>query len=474
MSFKEKYLPLIKKYNFLKLEYIFLITFMLFGMAFITTTPPGQNPDEAPHVFRIWQFSEGNLLSDINPTTEEVGGMIPDGVMDVFRVAGSVPDNSFDTSYKFNNIDYERLRNNEINSEEAFQKFPGSALYSPTAYSTLIPTVWLGNLLNLPFIYTLYLMRIVSLITLAILLFLSIRIIPFGKWAIFTVSLLPSTVAQGAAITADGAIIGIGILLLSYTLKIALSDTKPSLLNSIFIFIMISFIAMAKTTYAPLALLVLLIPAFNKKARDRKSISVILLPVIFAATLSIAWLKLTSYVGHNGGPNTNDTLQIEYLLSSPFNFVPIMYETFFTTKTFSLTGLFGNFGWKTAPLPDIILILLTASVVLATLINSGRDKSLNKYNIETLRLYRLILLATFSVIIFGISLSLYIYFAPLGNDTITGIQGRYFIPLLPLILLAFYGNRVRDQRAVKIFIATVLLASLFVAIYTAYSRYYIH
>ena len=70
---------------------------------------------------------------------------------------------------------------------------------------------------------------------------------------------------------------------------------------------------------------------------------------------------------------------------------------------------------------------------------------------------------------------LYLSWDPVGYGTITGVQGRYFIPIAPLFFLVFQRGfrHTSVQRWKNKVFAAYAIASLSCSVYMLISRYYI-
>jgi uncharacterized membrane protein len=70
----------------------------------------------------------------------------------------------------------------------------------------------------------------------------------------------------------------------------------------------------------------------------------------------------------------------------------------------------------------------------------------------------------------GILLSQYMVWSVVCGDTIEGVQGRYFLPVMPLLLLAigFPASRLRLDARVFVAIAALCNAVAFVAMIRRY------
>jgi uncharacterized membrane protein len=68
---------------------------------------------------------------------------------------------------------------------------------------------------------------------------------------------------------------------------------------------------------------------------------------------------------------------------------------------------------------------------------------------------------------------MYVYNTPVGYPIVLGVQGRYFIPVLSLLLIAFYNHRIRlDLRWLRPVVFGLTFVSLGSTLLALISRYY--
>ena len=80
---------------------------------------------------------------------------------------------------------------------------------------------------------------------------------------------------------------------------------------------------------------------------------------------------------------------------------------------------------------------------------------------------KFVIFITFLIIFGLIFTSLYVQWTTIGSESILGVQGRYFIPILPLLMLLI-GNDIKiksgynDKSVLKAFAITGLLINIIV------------
>lgn len=455
-------------------ENIFLLIFIPVGLVFLFTTPLGQNPDEPDHAYRTWQLSTGNIISDpIKPTGKSrFGGMAPKSIESTFVDAHITE--SLNGNFIWNNVHYsEQSRQSLTDSSLTYRIFSGAAIYSPVAYIPGIIAFWIGSLLHLPTFIVLYLVRIFCLAAIASLIYLAIRITPKWKWLFFASALTPSVVAAGGAISADAMVLGSAFLFIAYVLRLAFQDKQLSVAQYILLFTVLALVVLSKTPYSVLCILMLLIPVFNKHMRIRSTLLKLGLTVMTAAILGYIWMKTTQHISWPEGlrQGNEPVINRSVIISQPLSFLIIMINSIMYSGVISLTGLIGHFGWLTAPMSDVAIIPAVFALILAAFVGDKKD-TLPKQR-RAFLWWNSTILCTIAFLILAIAASLYIYWADTRGAVVTGIQGRYFIPLLPLTLLLVAPlGQLKEQRKLKRVIIGLVLVSLLFAFVTMYARYY--
>jgi uncharacterized membrane protein len=463
--------------KFWKIENVFAVIFLFGAVAFAIITPPGQNPDESAHFERVWQLGNFNLFAESSVSGGEkmFGGEQPANISRFF--SDNDITSKFDPNHKFNKVNTDETHSLQFNSQTEFQDFRGAGTYSPIAYISMIPGVWIGKLFHLPIFSLFFLLRLLSIVTVLVLFYFAIRIAPIAKWGIFCVGLIPSVLAQSAAISADGITMGATIFFISYVLYIALCKNQLSWKQYLIIGILIFTIGLSKIAYLPLATLLLLIPLLNTKARGWRTILLLLGTLVVCIVPSLIWMGAVSYIDSYYSTTVNVAVQKDFILHNPLSYLHILYINFFTEQNAGMTpvvwlGMFGNFGYLTAPLPTFAVFLLIISLTCSIFLTSRRELKW-KLGIRTLSIYRAIIVATLIVCVIAIATALYLYWSPAKGIIIMGLQGRYFIPLLPLLSLFFYGNTLKKQLPIKTGLPAVYMLVTVVALMAAYHRYYL-
>jgi uncharacterized membrane protein len=456
-----------------KAEYFFAAAALVFGLSVLFLTPPFQAPDEISHFYRAYQISEGHFV----PVKEKhrVGGYVPESLTKItFPFLGICQNMNIKTSA-------EKVREclkiplNE--KERTFVDLSSIGLYSPVSYLPQSFSIFFLRNLNLTPLSIFYGARIFTLLFWIICIFFAIRSMPFYKWALAFLALLPMSVFINMSLSADVAANCFSFLLLSCLLKTAYSRDDIKTKDLIFIAVLGVLLASVKVVYSPVMLLFLLIPQRKFKSRKKYFFYFIMLVVIAAGTiifwsfsirgLYIPYDKYNEQFrdGTNILPGVNMYEQIDYILGHGTYIFNVFLHSLLASFSMYSQGYIGTFGWLDTWLP-VWFIWLTYSVLLLVLLVDGRKE------IKIRMVDRLIIFTVFLIIFFLIILSQSLTWEKVGSDVVSAIQGRYLIPAAPLLFLVFYNSRFRLQKIAVPIIILFSLFSLSFTVKTIHKRYF--
>lgn len=461
------------------MERVFLYIFLFFGLLFMAIIPLGWNTDEPNHTYRIYQLSSGNLLSEktIDPQTgfKAYGGEVPTELLKLYRGTGSLePGAVGDPSKKIDKQLY--VHNPELlqyadNGKRQQINFSGAALYSPVTYAIYLPFFWLGNLLSVPFFWIIMLCRLVGLTLTGLAFFFAIKHIPVGKWIFFAIGLLPTVLVQATTVGADAPQLGLTVLFVAFVTKLFFEAKKPRPFHYFVLGVLGVSLVLVKFVYAPILLLLLALLLIKNQYKNWKMVILMLLIIVASVIPGLIWTQLVSYIDINSNPQANFSAQKAFIISQPFTYVMTLYSTFFTNGHTALINIFGSFIWDSVVLPAFYAYVACAAVISSLFVKSRRELRALPRRMEY-NLWRALLVVSTLTTVILIATALYIYSTTYRQSSIVGIQSRYFIPLLPLILLVFYGNAVRNQRILKASIVLMCCIALMGAVLAIYFRLY--
>lgn len=447
---------------------------IVFGLFFVFVTPPFFNADEANHFFRVYQLSQGDLRSEPMPGTL-VGGKVPKSFDSTIEIASS---GRLTTQpllrYHLGKI-LTQMRHIPLNrSVQVNETFPDTALYTPVVYAPQLVAVKVVSVLNKPPVYMLYLGRVFGLIAAVALFAFAIRKMPFGKWAMVAIGLLPMSVDVFSSFGADAMTIAYTAFLVAMVANFVYHKRLIGKnLDSLLLLAAAVCLAMSKTTYVVLLPLLFALPFASREASQKRNVLRVGAFFLFAALLAALWQHAMRYVTTIAlDPTVVPKAQFHYIEHNLWLFIhqPLADALLSTDANGVIISMFGQFAWLTSPLPYLIVIL-EILVLVFTCSATIQGEIKKSFNLQPLRR---ISAGTASLGILATAVALYTYWTPVGARVIYGLQGRYFIPMLVVLVPATKAKRFIVQRKTAFAWATYgSLVSLITTALVLYARFYI-
>lgn len=454
-------------------EKVFLFFGIIWGIIMVFLTPPLEVPDEQAHFFRAYQISECTLFPESDSIT--LGGYLPASLNDFHDIWAKVV---VEEKGKAKVEDFRQALNIQLNhSHEKFINFPNTALYSPIPHLPQAFGILIGRLINLPVILIFYLARLFNLAAFLILLYHAIKITPVYKWLFLMLALMPMTIYLAGSMSGDALTISAAFLFFSLILKNAIGKgNEVSHADFFGLVALMIIVSLSKNAYFPIILLWFVIPK-TKFGLIKKYIlktSVFLIPSV--ALFAVNSIIVNYFYGqidfgelhriYPGFPQTNAYEQLRYVLFNPLTFISTLIHSFWFFKMYIVGSHIGAFGWDFYQLP-LIHIYLYLAILLAFAVLESQKEIMITYRQKFWILASLI----GSLLVF--SLMMYMIWAAVGAEILTNLQGRYFIPVIPLFWFLFYNRIVPVKEKILRSAAVVILtASMISTISTIIIRYY--
>lgn len=406
---------------------IFPVLAFTLGLIYVVTTPAFRAPDEDVHFFRSYEIAEGNFKSDM---FNDIGGRMLPASLKLITEPGVKEIKYKDTLAAFS-IDLEP-------DTRTFIEFPTASLYSPMAYYPQAFGIWLAGQLGLGPMFMLYFGRIASLVVWVFLMHLAMQIMFFGNRTVFLLALTPMSMYTVASLSADTLTNAFSFLYIAFVLYLFCGQEKRISPIQIGFLIFLSIgISLCKIVYIPLCLICFIIP--RSKFSSLKSYLVLMFSIVFISFgINLLWLSIAAvytidYI--NIGVNAN--MQLNFIFQDIFRYVQIILYTLFNYGNFYLQSFFGSsLGWFDVPVYTFISAIYFM-VLLFTILTDNVYKV--KFSAGSKWLIGFICLSI-TVLIFT---SLYMVWTRVGENLVSGVQGRYFTPIAPLFLALLNNSRIK-------------------------------
>ncbi len=293
--------------------------------------------------------------------------------------------------------------------------------YSFVSYLPLVAGVVFGRLLDLNTLQTAYLAKLCMFICYVLGIFLALKTIPEFKYTIAMIALCPMALMYASGISYDGMVI----------------ITTFNFIASVFAF------CKKKTRFKFGMVLVWTFLTASCKGGGY----IILLPLVFMfknykLVLCVLLTALSSLLIFNDflytdqpmfqlNKNIADNLYTSWAFFHPLEYIGLLFNTYTNSFGKLFFQLFGaKLGWLQNTINEGYIIALFVTVLLAALKDAVGQKS--EYRSIVLQM------SVFVIAVVGIPLLLLCETAH-NADAVFGMQGRYFLPILP-VLMFLIGN----------------------------------
>ena len=308
--------------------------------------------------------------------------------------------------------------------------------------------ITLARLLQLGPYYLVYLGRLFNLAFFIVIAYLAYRVTPIGKNVFAAVCLLPMTLHLAASYSYDAGILCLSFLVTALVLRALFRSDRMGPVECAQIVIAVSLLAPCKVIYSLIALVALFIP--SSRFASRKQELAIKLGCFGLVALVVLLTRMASIVNLSGvevtsaseldyrGAETGQFYTLTDILASPIKFFIMYLRTFDTQGAYYLFTMLGT--WLTwfqpeVRSPDIFGVMLVLILLLALLRSADDGMTLPSP-------VRALCVGVFVVGSLAAMASMLLGWTFNTEQIIQGVQGRYFLPYLPLLLLGLRPRRV--------------------------------
>lgn len=404
--------------------------------------PPFQVPDEPSHFFRAYQVSQFDFMPEDQYNI--LGGELPESLFNIMRVVQITPGKQ-DEKFRQSMLD-SALKIKLEPDKKIFIQFPNTALYSPIAYFPQATGIFIGRIFSLSPLILLYTARIFNLLVWVIVLYFALKITPINKWLFLALALTPMSIHLVASASVDTFLIALSFLFIAIIFRLAYDEKTTLGRREMFLLLLITvLIALSKNIYVILVLLFFIIPV--RKAGSRKNYffkATILcasgLTVFIVSSFIVSHLvgqidPIENFYGDNSiVSKINPKKQIQFILSDIPRFFGMILYSFSTLWQFVTESFIGYLGWAEVQLGRTYYHF--AYLILFFLAVFGNSKVVRIRFLD-----RFLMVLVFAGGILSFSFTMYCSWTEPGSPIIQNLQGRYFIPVVPLALSAMNINQ---------------------------------
>lgn len=444
-------------------EKLLLALLCLLTLFFAVITPPFQAPDENQHYMKALAVRQGDMLTEQRGPA--IGTDLPRAALDIHCI--DFPTDVPATSRLFHADQLRKSASADAGrSGPDFADFPNVASYAPTLYLPGAIGLAAGKGLGLSSLGAFYAGRLVNALTGLALLIAALQLLPFGRNAMLATALLPTFAYQTGSLSPDAVINGLGFGGLALALRVGFMGSTPA--RSAGLLLTGPLLALCKGVYLPI-----MAAGLRWPTRRDPHLWLILCAMALGAIAFVAWMHYSGgsqALYHIQSRKTGETMmtaplrdQLATILASPLGYVHILVTSIIERTPVYALQIVGRFGWNAILLPllayPLAALMLAAGVATGTGARFGLGQR-----------------AWWLAVALGVALlietAMYLTGTPLGADYIQGTQGRYFLPVLPLVLIALSPARA-IAGAQRLFVWTAIPLSL-IAAASAFDSFWVH
>lgn len=449
------FLVLISVIKHKKIEQMFLFMGILFGALYMFLLPPFTVPDEATHLDTTYYFSSKLLGED---AVDEEGYVLyrSDDVM--FNHGEQHIPTAKTYAMMFHNL----FRMDH--SEDTATTGRGPLAVPAVSYIPQIIGVTLARLLGLGNILMLLLGRMFALAFYLVCVYWAIRMAPIGKEVLMVVGLMPMTLQMAGSFSYDSVVLALCFLYTGILLYLTFEAPSVTWKHILLLAVLFAWMSPVKLVYVCLAFAMLIIPA--DKFSDKRMKYLMILGVIAAGAIAILLTRFHSVTAIGTGEGTlegQNLYSINYLLDNPTKVLTMTYGTIVGRGTYYLETMIGQYlGWLEILVPGYIIYGFYTLIVLASI---RRTDELKVFSAGQ-KLWIFLIVAGSTVMICA---ALLFDCTPIDSNYIYGIQGRYFLPMLPLLMMLCKNNQIEMKQTMAKYIATGVYVLQYLTVYHVYA-----
>ena len=392
-------------------------------------TPPFEVPDEPQHFFRSYQLSELQLWGTLQDGA--AGAVLPSSLVNLVE-------NFLGTSAIFDSKRAIRAQPfgetwsktaDPLNPEDReFVDFSGAVSYSPLAYAPQVLGIWVGRSFGAPPLMLLYLARLANGVAAVLAMAWALKMLPVGKGAGLAAALLPMAQFEYASASPDAAIISSVFVFTAVALRASAAGTWR-IGDVIACAVSGTVFTSVKVVYAPLLLVGLAgcLRQIRAGRPAKAAFSVQMLIALGAILTTAAWLASVSHLLGAYRAGADPSAQVFFIFAHPAEYAGIVWHSIVHNFRAYLRSGVGQLGWLTIFLPGYAYFLAAVAFAVSPLTECSRPCGLGLAQ----TVWNMLL---FTATVILIETAIYLYWSPVGAPEIKGVQGRYFIPLLPLLV----------------------------------------
>jgi uncharacterized membrane protein len=398
----------------------FVFVALIFGSVFVLLTPPFLGGDELFHFTRAYQVANGELVAP--KTANGTGDEVPVSVLAVHSYIDahhSRPQHLLFASLGF-----------PLNPQSTtYVSFPSAAVNNPAMYIPQALAIKAGLLVEAPPAAMMYMARMANLVFYVAVIYLAIRIIPFGKVSMMAFALFPMHIVSASSASADTFTLAM-IALFAAALLYYRSRTERLTPSGIFLFMMlVAGMSLTKLPGPVFLLLMPLIPPRVLGGTRNAWFGLLGAAAAVALLCCVTWMWIVSITLTPYGPAGVDVAQqLQFILHHPLHFLGAAFTTYTTHVSNAATlGALVSLSPPGTVFPAWLTVGYGVFTALILPITATATQVWRRWE-------KWLLTGCIALFLIGIAGLLYLSWTPVGSTQVEGLQPRYLTPLLFLLI----------------------------------------
>ncbi len=320
--------------------------------------------------------------------------------------------------------------------EDAFICRNTFSFIQPASY--IVPAIGMsiGRLLGADYYLTYSLARFFNLLFFVFMAWLAIRLMPYNKELILMVGMLPMAMHQAASLSYDVIVNGLSLILFAYVVKIIDEKKELSWKNAMIIAGILGTLGPVKVVYCTLVLLVFMIPSKQFKGLKDRLFKCMF---IIAFTVGILWIirspDIVSRVDGSNFGEVNPYYDMNYVMGHPFGFMKLLANSIWHDgKMYIYQAVGYHMAGTSVSLAPWCIRAYLLMLVLNQLFQEKNDAPGIRQ--------RAVALGMSVITLVGIVTTMALAYTYYGSERVSGVQGRYFIPIMALVLYSLSVSRI--------------------------------
>jgi len=449
------------------------VAILLAGMAIALLTPPLKGADERDHFTRAYQLASGDFA--VHKGGARYGAILPTGYeKEIAQLSNTVYLNHDHTAF------LRLFHQAPITGKPTFTQEGTVAAYGPGAYIAYIPVIAIGRALGLSLAVLIYLARIAGLLAYAYLMSLAVRRAPTHRWIFVAAALIPEALNQASTVSADGMTMALTAVVIANALRLSVNEDIVSRRLVVESMLAALLLALAKPPYVAFVLL-FAIPAWTRRRQLLARLSALIVGSLAVSALWVGYQRshsasldlpgLTLFSGSHleyAYRNIDITKQTHFVVSHPWQLWIVIWHTIEyqgLALPKQMVGLLAQYQ-----IPSLV-VLLAVVVLAASCLVPDEPPTFRLHVVD-----RLGLLVLSAVVGLAICAIVYITANALYAPRIDQLTPRYFLPLVPALLVGLVPNvnysRISHGAAARCFVQVGLVLVLVFTIVGLTHSYY--